>query len=544
MQIPSSISNNFRFLLLEVSSQLKHLQTYFDEESASAASRIVDRSGYAHNLMLYIHNACTRQIALNDENDSMSMRAIASIATDLKRIAELCRECIHQLGYLRKSHKLDLSSYNSLLSKVSSSIPYIEKALLDNDTELALKLGRTEKKLYKSYQSLLKKYTEKLKQKNYTEDLVTGLFVASNIEQMGDTLLNISESIIASNIGQPMDFHRFESLRNSITTWADAEALSSVEVQPISETHSGSGVSSISYLDDNKVTQQAIFKNGKKRKLKKEFDSVTSWHNVFPGVAPKVFSYNKSGDSAALLIEQLQGLTFEKIALHGVEDLRQKAMKTLINTLYSIWQQTTSANIVGANFVGQIRDRLDEVYATHPYLNRQDASVCGAPFASFDDLLAPAEDLEQKFQAPFSVFIHGDFNIDNIIYDIEQDKISFIDLHRSTYMDYVQDVSVFMVSNYRLQVRDVEVRERIRHQVQNIYDGASEFASLHGDTSFDVRLAFGLARSFSTSIRFILDKSMARLMFFRARYLLEQLTHASAKDLAAYRIPLKELFRD
>ena len=48
-----------------------------------------------------------------------------------------------------------------------------------------------------------------------------------------------------------------------------------------------------------------------------------------------------------------------------------------------------------------------------------------------------------------------------MIYDPLDKKVRFIDLHRSRYQDYVQDVSVFMVSNYRLQVLDAGTRARI-----------------------------------------------------------------------------------
>jgi hypothetical protein len=132
--------------------------------------------------------------------------------------------------------------------------------------------------------------------------------------------------------------------------------------------------------------------------------------------------------------------------------------------------------------------------------------------------------------------------VDNIIYDPLEKKINFIDLHRSRYMDYVQDVSVFMVSNYRLQVFDTPLRRRIMIVTQDFYRFAAAFASKSGDTTFELRLALGLARSFATSTRFILDKSLARAMFLRARYLLEQVLVADLKNPASFHVPVKEIF--
>ncbi len=142
------------------------------------------------------------------------------------------------------------------------------------------------------------------------------------------------------------------------------------------------------------------------------------------------------------------------------------------------------------------------------------------------------------------MFIHGDFNVDNIIYEPKEHKINFIDLHRSCYMDYVQDVSVFMVSNYRLQVLDNPVRRRISQQVEQFYAIAQAFAHSHNDNTFQARLALGLARSFVTSTRFILDHTMATRMHLKARYLLEQINRMPPKKLIDYRVPLRELFSD
>jgi hypothetical protein len=121
-------------------------------------------------------------------------------------------------------------------------------------------------------------------------------------------------------------------------------------------------------------------------------------------------------------------------------------------------------------------------------------------------------------------------------------RINYIDLHRSRYMDYVQDVSVFMVSNYRLQVLDKQLRKRILGLIRDFYRIARVFARKTEDGTFELRLALGLARSFVTSTRFILDKSLARAMFLRARYLIEQVLATDLKKAQAFRVPIEEIF--
>jgi aminoglycoside phosphotransferase (APT) family kinase protein len=182
------------------------------------------------------------------------------------------------------------------------------------------------------------------------------------------------------------------------------------------------------------------------------------------------------------------------------------------------------------------------VYTIHPEFRQVDSDICGKSIPSFGKLLKQAHVLEAGVKAPFSVYIHGDFNVDNIIYDPLEKKINFIDLHRSRYMDYVQDVSVFMVSSYRLQVFDAPLRRRILMLAQDFYRFAAGYAGKAGDRTFELRLALGLARSFATSTRFILDKSLASAMFLRARYLLEQVLAADLKNLKSFRVPVREMF--
>jgi phosphate uptake regulator len=542
MRIPTGMRDNLRFLIAEVGSQVSHLQTFFESFSLTVARRILDRSGYVNNLKMRIHNSGATHIARSDTADTLSLRAAEFIATDLERITELCRDCIHQLGHLDNRRVLDYASYAPLLEQVAKAIGLIEDATRENDTRLALKIGRVEEKLDQAYKKLLKDYTADLKRRNNTEDLISALFVAHYVEQMGDALLSISEAMISCNLGQAIDIDRYHALRASVEQLADDDAFSDIEVKRIAETRSGSGISTISVPDGEEDGYVAIFKDGEKRKLKEERAGVESWHEIFPGLAPRILSYKKRGQSASLLIEHLAGLTFEQILLHEPPALVEETLNQLGKTLGSIWKETRTDTPVAANFMRQLFRRLDEVYAVHPEFRQPNSTICGYAIPSFDELLARAGDYESRFKAPFSVYIHGDFNVDNIIYDPLEKRINYIDLHRSRYMDYVQDVSVFMVSNYRLQVLDKQLRKRILGLIVDFYRIARDFSRKTDDSTFELRLALGLARSFVTSTRFILDKSLARAMFLRARYLMERVLATELKKAPAFCVPIKEIF--
>jgi len=546
MSIPKSIRDNLRFLITEVDSQVSNLQTYFETYSVTVAKRIIDRSGYTYNLKTSIHSSCLGKIAQNKNarSEASLLRSLETIATDLDRIAELCRDCIHQVGYLQDTNHLPSTLYVSLLERIAKGIRMTYTAIDKSDTKLALRMGRIEGKLDCAYRKLLKKHSRDLKRKKkkHTEDLITALFVGHSIEQMGDVLLNISEAIISANMGQPFNTDRYHSLQASVEQLSGADNDSDVVLEKVAETRSGSGISGLSTTDQQGNEYLAIFKDGLKRKVREEREGVENWHEIYPGLAPKILSHHKRGQSAALLIEHLAGLTFEQILLHEPAKLLNQSMRQLQKTLKSIWCETRSKKRVSANYMQQLEKRLDDVYALHPEFKQGNSQICKSSVASFDALLRKARDYEKQLHAPFSVYIHGDFNVDNIIYDPLERKINFIDLHRSSYMDYVQDISVFMVSNYRLRVVDPELRRRILDQSQDFYNFAADYAKKHGDTSFDLRLALGLARSFATSTRFVLDKTLARAMWLRARYLIEIVLATDVKQMKNFHLPVQEIF--
>ena len=542
--IPKSTSDNLRFLIAEVGLQVADLKTCLTTSSVSESRRIMDRSGYVLNLKLQIHNSCFDTIVRHkaEDIDPQAFRSVESIATNLDSISELCRDCIQQWCSLGSKEYFRLKDYKPLFKRVIWGIDLIDRAILENNTQLALKISRVEDKLEQACEKLVKKYTAELKAKKNVEDIIPLLFVAHHVGQMGTALLKISEAVISVNLGQPVNIDRYHSLKASVEQLADNDTANDIALESIAETRSGSNISGISTANGQDDGYVAIFKDGNKSKLKEERQGVESWHEIFPGLAPKILSYHKRGQSAALLIEHLAGLTLENILLHESQQLLEEALGQLNNTLESVWRETHSKKPVSAHYMGQLKKRLEEVYGIHPEFCQGDSQICGYSVAPFDVLVEQAYNFETKIETPFAVYIHGDFNVDNIIYDAMEKKINFIDLHRSRYMDYVQDVSVFMVSNFRLQVLDAPLRRRILALTRNFYRFASGFAEKSGDKTFDLRLALGLARSFATSTRFILDKSLAKTMFMRSRFLIEQIVTMDLKKRDHYRVPIEEIF--
>ncbi len=551
MNIPNEVNENLRFLISEVTLQVTNLQLYLKNPSSAIAKHILDRSGYFYNLKVRIQNTCSRIIATNKQPQYINrkLKALDSIAADLTEIAELCGSCVAGIESENKKNYLYCKKYDDMLSDVNNQIGKIETSIFDDNTQLALKIGQVSSKFRKNSQKLQKKFIRKLSPKKSVENLMTFASVMNALTHMGKLLLNISETIISSNLGQSLSTRRYHSLNNTIKEWWGVP-MADVNIETVAETRSGSGISGISThkKTDKKKTSHAnsydaIFKEGEKKKLKEEKDKVESWHEIYPGVAPKIINYQKQGSSASILIEHLPGYTYEKILLTQPSGLLNETRKQLFKTLKKIWKETYTPKRVFAGYINQLNKRLDAVYSIHPEFMQLNSSICGYRVADFATLLKQAAVFEEKHAvAPFSVYIHGDLNVDNIIYDAVEKKINLIDLHRSQYMDYIQDISVFMVSNYRLQVLDRPLRRRILETTLIFYFLTQKYARKMNDTTFDIRLALGLARSFATSTRFILDKTLAEAMYIRSRYLIESVLKTPGNKLSHYKLPIKDIF--
>jgi Ser/Thr protein kinase RdoA (MazF antagonist) len=142
---------------------------------------------------------------------------------------------------------------------------------------------------------------------------------------------------------------------------------------------------------------------------------------------------------------------------------------------------------------------------------------------SLRELLGEAAALEQDLAAPFTVRIHGDFNLSNIMRETGG-TFRFLDLYRSRTSDYVQDISVMILSLLRLPKTGHAARGRLTRAARLVWEFAKTFAAENNDQTLEARLAFGLARSYLTSARFEARRPNAARFIGYGRRLLESLT--------------------
>jgi thiamine kinase-like enzyme len=194
-----------------------------------------------------------------------------------------------------------------------------------------------------------------------------------------------------------------------------------------------------------------------------------------------------------------------------------------------------------SRFIDQIKDRTQAVFRMHPEFQTHNLAIGKLILPSFEDLLDQVEKATPDLTAPLSVLIHGDLNLNNIIYNLEEQRVHLIDLHRSRMTDYVQDISVFMVSNFRLPIFEKGMRERASKAIEAIYLFGRKFARTNGDETYEARLCLGLARSLFTSTRFEMNRTFANNMYLRSIYLMEKLMNHSDQGWLDFKLPKQAL---
>ncbi|SFX37811.1 phosphotransferase [Marinospirillum alkaliphilum] len=506
--LADAVRHPLLLLLAEVRTQLQELQRLLEKPGAALAQGLLRRRGQPHQLAHRVQQRALEQLhASTDGHLLPSVRAAGDTADELERIATLCREAAREALQLEGQRLQRPQRYIKRLQQVDQTLQQLEQLISTPDAHEILRISRVQRKLTRFYQRVRKAHLKALKQQENPELLIISLFLARHIHEMGQALVSICESLISVLLGQPMSPAQLRSLKSMMTQLGVEPDWQGLSLAPLAETRSGNSIAALA-SEAGTGSMIGVLKEGELHKVKEEKRGLRQWNSLFPGIAPQILSHHDQGDSASLIIEHLPGLTFERLLLQEDAPALQAGMTHLLALLPQVWEATLQSRPISGQYMRQLGKRLPSVYNVHPEFRRWQQQAM-----TLADLLQAAGQLEQKAPAPFSVYIHGDFNLDNLLYDAREEKVRFIDLHRSRQMDYVQDVSVFMVSCLRLPLFESESRQRARQTAWQMFDMAQAFASAHQDDGFELRMTLGLGRSLITSTRYLLDRAHARELF-------------------------------
>lgn len=547
MLVTEGIEENLRFLVKEVRQQLVHARDLTTRPTDPEVGLDVGRDDYVDNLKTVIQRKCFEAASTGTGSPAERptvelLKGIEAVAVNLERIADFCENIAGQFTHLDDPAILANRPVSTMFDDIIAGVDMVPGALFARDTQAALQICRVEHKTDRVYSREFARLLTELQGGRDVGDLVTVIFILRYLERMGDSLLNIGEAILSTSLGQRVKIDQFQALEDALES-ADVDAdIDDMYLESIRETKSGTRINQVRRKPTSAPDHLVIFKDGLVEKLRQERDAALEWQRIMPGVAPRVLAFNDRDDHGSILFEFLEGRNLEEILLQGSRPGLDTALDALMDVVARVWNASAQAKPVAPRFIEQLQKRLPALYMLHPGFRDTEFGVGRIKVPSFDALARSATPLDERLKAPFTVRIHGDFNLDNIIYNTESGRIHFVDLHRSREFDYVQDISVFMVSCYRLQVFDEPVRRLIGHTIEQFYRFASGVARDFSDQTFHARLAAGLARSLATSARFVLSDPFARTMFLRARYLLEHLVAHDPEELADFKLPLEVLF--
>jgi len=534
------IETNLGFMLLEVKKQVQSAYELLAQPSDRGIRKIENRDDYLDNLKTVIQAACYSQVRSEGTSEALHtarMQAISTIAGNLERIGDLTVNAARQVAYFSDPGFIGRYDYHEIFRVILEALAQVHPAVFQRDLSLAFAICQAEPRTDALFVDQFERIRKELNGAKDAGDLLTTLFLLRYLERIGDALLNVGEAAIFSVTGHRMKIKQYDALRDSVAASGGEIPITEVEFCSIWGTRSGARIGKLQRpSQDPSCARDFIFKRGNRDKLLQESENIRRWQALRPGLVPEVFFQQEEQADATLLIECLRGVTLEDLLLTADLRLLQTALAELERTARELWMTTMNAEPINGRFIEQCQSRLGDVLLVHPELRIDGCRVCGVAIPSLEARLEHAREIGRTLDAPFSVFIHGDFNTNNILFDPEAGSIHYIDLHRSTDADYVQDISVFLVSNLRLPVFDYERRTKIVAAAMEFHNFAVAFAAHLHDETFQARLCLGLIRSLITSSRFESNRPFAHKLAKTGVYLLDKITTFQG-NYADFRIP-------
>lgn len=538
------LDENFKFIVLEVANQAASTRRFIESPSRELFSKITSRDDYIDNLKTIIENKCYSRI--NDDTPLEAqrlnkIRAMQVMCVNLEKIADYFVNIVRQMGHLDDQGFILGYGHEEVFDIICSALDLIRTAFRNEDMTGALNICKAENDLDRLFKINFDRIMQELGRGREVQNLVTCLFIHRYFERVGDALLNIGEAIMFSILGERIKIEQFDALQQTLTKSGFSDSFADIDFRAIWGSRSGCRIGRVEQRDSDPnqpaTAQGSIYKEGSLEKIRRERDNIRRWQDIFPGLVADIYGYHEEGDKGSLLVEFLTGCTLDEVVLTAEDEVVQNALFIFEQTVRNAWRSTLGPGPVQTNYIRQLRDRQEAVLQVHPEFRRTPQTLGPTRIIASEELLDRCMELEAQVPAPFSVFIHGDFNINNMIYNHSAQQIQYIDLYRSREFDYIQDASVFLVSNFRMPVFQQELRRRINKVIDGFMAFVESFAREQGDDTWQARLGFALARSFFTSTRFELNYSFARDMYNRSIFLLEKMHRFSGNNWQRFVLP-------
>ncbi len=507
-----------------VSRQVRNSLRAFHQRDAGLANAVIIKDGYVDNLNSQAQSLAHR---LDTAGATQVARCGWTIAANLEHIGDYAVNIAKQHAYrIQDGFPIGTNPLKIYRRLIINGLRLAMNAFERRRMREAFAVCRLEEEIDQLYAADLACLLEHMGEGGEkARDALTWAFAAKNMERMGDMLLNMGEAILSMIFGDKLKLAHLRTLEDLLPT----SRISTTTV------HGGISGALVALVEED--DKRYIFKGGGGAKLAREYENLIRWSREVPGVTPRVIRAPASDPSAGMLLEFIPGPTLEDVVLRHNEPL-DRPLALLMALVERVWKSTLFLEPSPSSFVRQIDDRLGALFDLHPEFKKvraRELRLGSQAFPSLKAMLAEAAEREATLTCPFSVLLHGDFNLNNLLVttapkcdpptsggENEGRCVRAVDVGRTGYGDPAQDLSVLMVSCVRHPLAMQNVPGRARYFYSAIEKRGSELAMSLGDPNFKPRLKLGLARSYITSGRVVRDSEQARLLFLRGIRLLEE----------------------
>jgi phosphate transport system regulatory protein PhoU len=519
-----SLSADLRRMASLVLHHLEQALSSFHALDLEQAEGVIERDDMIDNFNVFLEGRCYDLVA-SGRLDGRGIRAVRStvkVAANLERAGDAGTHIAKRVRLIHREGATRLPfDFPDVEAIALSAMTEAVQSFLQADLELARRACLREPELDACYVARLEELS-KLMQANpaHIPYLLQCLSVLKYLEKVADYTLNIGEQTIYCVTGRRLKFPQYLELER-LTGEAQIGAY---DFRPYWDGISGAIVARVEAPET-----PMIYKEGSRRKIEEEAAKFETWQRIAQDLTPRVLGSVSVKDRQALLREYVEGALLSDLYLSSTPlEMKLRATRRVLAVMEFVWQTTLTPAPPVIDYVEQIRQRLPDAFVLHlPLWAIAKAGIVnGRSIAPLDALLDRADGLQADLAPPFSVWLHGDFNANNVIYNPETEQIKFIDVHRSKPGDYVQDIGVFLLSMVRRPDLGGPAEADVQAINAAVEDFARSFARRRNDLAFDRRLKLSLARSCLTSIRIVIDPALAERLLRRGMTLLDDVVRA------------------
>ena len=178
------------------------------KRDSALAKEVIERDAIVNALQEKIDADALRMLALRHPMAADLRRVIGAIraASDLERIGDLAESIARRALIINESEKLDLSRGVARMGKlVKVQLKAALDALLNDDADQAVNVWLQDQDVDELYASLFRELLTYMMEDHRNIQACTGLlFVAKNLERVGDHATNIAEIVYFSVHGRSL----------------------------------------------------------------------------------------------------------------------------------------------------------------------------------------------------------------------------------------------------------------------------------------------------------------------------------------------------